>query len=164
MRAEQALSNLLKEKQLTVSLVESVTCGLATHKLGSVSNTSDILKGSIIAYNEDIKVSVMNVSKNLIRKHTAESQQVTNELARQLFKIMNADVSIAITGLSAPGGSETKSKPVGTIFISIFFRKKMYRLKTHHRGSSLEIKIKACKDVFEFAKRVVRSQKPEVRS
>jgi nicotinamide-nucleotide amidase len=155
MRAEQKLSNLLKEKKLTLALVESVTCGLATHKLGTISNTSDILKGSVIAYDEGIKIKVMNISKALLKKYSAESQEVTDALAKSIYKMMNADLSVAITGLAAPGGSETKNKPVGTIFISVLFRNKVHRLKSLYRGSPLSIKLKACRDLYSFTYDVI---------
>jgi len=42
-RAEQILANFLKENGLTISFAESITCGLASHKLGSVSGTSEAM-------------------------------------------------------------------------------------------------------------------------
>lgn len=150
MRSEQQLVNLLKAKQLTISFAESISCGLAAHKLATVSGTSEILMGSAVCYNENVKTKLLRVSKSLIEKHTAESQPVTDQLALNLGKIIPADICAAVTGLAAPGGSETKLKPVGTVFMSMVFRNNMFKLKKKFKGSPLDIRTKACDELFKF--------------
>ncbi len=44
--------------------------------------------------------------------------QVTTALAKNLPKLIKADIHVAITGLASAGGTETKDKPVGTIFFA----------------------------------------------
>lgn len=149
-RPVQILSNLLKDKNLTIAFAESMTCGLIAHQFGTVSNTSDILMGSIVCYNEDVKIHLLKVKKSLIKVHSAESQKVTDALALNLSKIIPADIHAAITGLAAPGGSETKLKPVGTVFYSLLYRKRIYRMKKKLNGSPLRIKEKACEHFFKF--------------
>jgi nicotinamide-nucleotide amidase len=157
-RAEQLLTNLLKKNKLTIALAESMTCGLAAHKLGTISGTSEILTGSIVCYSERVKTGLLRIKKLLIEKHTAESQKVTDALALNLSKIITADIHAAITGLAAPGGSESKSKPVGTVFYSIFFKGHLYRMKTKFNGSPLQVKEKACRRFFKFTTRILKSQ------
>ena len=43
--------------------------------------------------------------------------EVTRAITLGLSKLIDADIHIGITGLTAPGGSETQEKPVGTMFI-----------------------------------------------
>jgi nicotinamide-nucleotide amidase len=127
-----------------------MSCGLATHKLGTVPDTSEILMGSIICYCEDVKCGILKIKKQVIKKHTAESQIVTDQLAKNLKKLIKADIHAAITGLASPGGTETKTKPVGTVFISFIFRNKMYRHKDRFYGSPNDIKKKACQAMFTY--------------
>jgi nicotinamide-nucleotide amidase len=156
-RPEQALAGLLKKKELTIAFAESMTCGLAAHKLGTVPDTSEILMGSIVCYCEDVKCGILKIKKQLIKKHTAESQVVTDQLARNLKRLIKADIHAAITGLASPGGTETKAKPVGTVFISFIFKKKLHRHKKRFYGSPNTIKEKACKAMFSFiAKELAR--------
>src|ERR1051325_1459132 len=108
-RPEQALADLLKENELTIAFAESMTCGLAAHKLGTVPDTSEILMGSIVCYCEDVKCGILKIKKQLIKKHTAESQIVTDLLAKNLKKLIKADIHAAITGLASHGGTETKT-------------------------------------------------------
>ena len=144
------LVKLCIAKKLTIALAESITCGLACHQLNIVKGTSEILMGSIVCYNEKVKTGLMKVNPSLIEKYSAESQEVTDALAKNLHKIIKAHIYAAITGLAAPGGSETKSKPVGTVFFSILFNGKLLQQKKIFRGSPLEIKKKSCKELYSL--------------
>ena len=156
-RPEQLLVNLLKEKKLNISFAESMTCGLAAHKLGTVAGTSEVFEGSIICYSEDVKTRLIKVKKKLIKKFTAESKEVADALAKNLKKIIKSDIHAGIVGLASEGGSETKAKPVGTVFISVLFKKKLFRLRKKFNGSPLEIKEKACAELFRFVVRILKT-------
>jgi len=65
------LVKLLLEKKLTIAFAESMTCGLITHQLNTVKGTSQVLKGSVICYSEEVKKNLLSVSSKLIEKHTA---------------------------------------------------------------------------------------------
>ena len=155
-RSEQQLLDFLKDHNLKIAFAESMTCGMAAMRLGNVSGTSDAFLGSIVCYDSSVKISLLNVPASMIAKYSAESQQVTDNLARHLTKKMGCDVSAAITGLAAPGGSETKQKPVGTIFISVYIKRRLYRKKKKFNGSPEEIKIKTCRELFKFTLYVLR--------
>lgn len=156
-RITNKLVKFLQKQNLTIAFAESMSCGLLTHQLNKVKGTSDVLKGSIICYSEDVKTGVLNVPKLLIKKHTAESQLVTDSLAKNLRSIIRADVCAAITGLAASGGSECASKPVGTVFYSIFFDRRIFKEKNTFRGTSLEIKKKACENFYKFIYKTIES-------
>jgi nicotinamide-nucleotide amidase len=149
-RTVNRLITKMLEEKLTLALAESVTCGLAAHQLSTVKGTSDVLKGSIVCYNEEVKKDLLKIKKSTIEKHTAESANVTKELALSLRKVIKADIHAAITGLASPGGSETKSKPVGTAFYAISFRNKIYTFRKRFRGSPLEIRKKMCNKFYQL--------------
>jgi len=149
------LVKLLLEKRLTLALAESATCGLVTHQLSTVKGTSEILEGSIVCYSEKVKKQLLGVSQNLLKKYFAESQQVTDALVRHLRNLIPATVHVSITGLTTSGASENKYKPVGTIFISVFYKNKLHRRRKLFRGSPLAIKKKACLEVFQFIKEIL---------
>lgn len=135
---------------LTLALAESITCGLASHQLNIVKGTSDVFMGSIVCYNESVKKKLLKIDPALIKKYTAESREVTDQLVKNLGKLFEADVYGAITGLATSDGSETKNKPVGTVFISILFRGKLTHQKIKFHGQPLEIKKKACKQLYKM--------------
>jgi len=146
----QKFAKILKEHHLTIAVAESITCGYISHKLGSIRDTSEIFMGSIICYNEKVKTKLLKVKKSMIKQYTCESQEVTDALVISISKRIPADIHGAITGLANRGASETKSKPVGTVFYAFLFRGKLFRLKKKFNGSPMEIKQKATEHFFKF--------------
>jgi PncC family amidohydrolase len=144
------LLQLLQDKKLTLALAESVTCGLATHQLNIAEGTSEVLMGSIVCYNEKVKTSLLKVDPELIKNCTAESQEVTDALAKNLPALIPADIHAAITGLCVKGGSETKDKPVGTIFFTIVLNGKLIQQRKVFMGTPLSIKEQACEELYQM--------------
>ena len=144
----QKLMKVLTEKKLTLAFAESVTCGLAAHELNITPGTSKTLMGGVICYNEKVKTDLLKVDAELIKKFTAESQEVTDAMAQNLPQLIKADIYVAITGLNADGGSETPEKPVGTVFFSLLINGKLVQRRKLFNGSPMEIKKKACKEAY----------------
>jgi nicotinamide-nucleotide amidase len=155
-RPVQLLADFLKESNLTIAFAESMTCGMAAHILGTVSGTSDFFKGSIVCYDETVKMELLGINKKMIEKHTAESQKVTDALTKNLKKLITADIYASVTGLSAPGGSETAAKPVGTVFYCAYYKNKYYRKRKLFKGAPLVIKKKACDELFKFILKLLK--------
>jgi len=139
-----------QDNRLTMAFAESVTCGLAAHQLSQVKGSSEAFKGSLVCYNGDVKTNVLKIPKTMIDKFTAESQEVTDAMAKKLKRLINADVYAAVTGLASEGGSETKTKPVGTVFFSVMYKNKLFRQRKLFRGNALQIKKKACDELYSF--------------
>lgn len=140
----------LKERDLGLALAESVTCGLAAHLLAGVPGTSEVLKGSIVCYTPEVKTGLMGVSETLTERYSCESMEVTEALVKKLPKLMRADIYAAITGLASKGGSESPEKPVGTVFLVIRYKRKLFRQKKVFRGSPLSIRKKACFELYRM--------------
>lgn len=156
-KINNTLVRLLLKNELTIAFAESVTCGMAAHQLSTVIGTSSVLKGSIVCYHESVKKDLFKVPAGVIRKHTTESQQVTNLLVKKLATLIDADIYAAITGLAAPGGSETKTKPVGTIFFSVLYKRKLYTLRKKLTGTPTRIRKKACNNLYQFILDILHS-------
>jgi nicotinamide-nucleotide amidase len=153
-----ALVNTLKQQNLTLAIAESMTCGMATDKLSGVKGISDVLRGSVVCYTPEVKIKLMGIKKSMIDRYTCESMEVTTELARKLSKLMPADIYAAITGLASPGGSETKRKPVGTVFLCVQYKKKVYKQKKVFKGSPIKIKRQTCHALYDFISHIVKKK------
>lgn len=140
----------LQEKNLTLALAESVTCGLAAHQLNIAEGTSEVFMGSIVCYNEKVKTDLLKVDPEIIKKYSAESQEVTDELVKNLPCLIKADIYGAITGLCVKGGSETPEKPVGTVFFSVLFNGKLIQQREVFMGTPQAIKEKACSNLYKI--------------
>ncbi|WP_419698782.1 CinA family protein [Mucilaginibacter sp. NFX135] len=130
---------LLKEKHLTIAFAESATAGRVSAEFSLIPECGDILKGGIVCYDACIKQEVLGVPQELVEKYTPESAEITRELAIRLGNFMKADIQVAITGLTMPGGSETPEKPVGTMFIHALINGNHLASSEVYKGTPEEI-------------------------
>jgi nicotinamide-nucleotide amidase len=115
---EQLLGNLLIAGGRTVSTAESCTGGNIAHVFTSLSGSSSFFKGSIVAYANEVKENVLQVNSADIETFGAVSQQVVEQMAVGVRKLLKTDVAIATSGIAGPtGGSD--EKPVGTTWIAV---------------------------------------------
>lgn len=115
---EKLLGNLLKSKGFTVSTAESCTGGYIAHRFTSIPGSSEFFKGSVVAYANEIKQSVLKVSKSDIDNFGAVSRSVVEQMAIGVRTLLQSDVAIATSGIAGPTGG-TVEKPVGTVWIAV---------------------------------------------
>lgn len=144
------LVKVLEASGKTIALAESITAGLACAKLAVYKGVSDALAGAVVCYTPEVKCALLNVPQSVIDEHSCESQEVTDSITRGLEKLMLADIHAGITGLAAPGGSETAQKPVGTVFFSVLVNGKVHRRREQYKGTPSEIREQACDGLFGF--------------
>ncbi len=113
---EEVLGAQLKDAGRTVASAESATGGLIGHRLTGVSGSSDYYEGSVVAYANAVKRSVLGVSANVIEEHGAVSEPVAVQMAEGVRDRLDVDVAVATTGIAGPTGG-TPEKPVGTVWL-----------------------------------------------
>ncbi len=111
------IKELIKRKESLV-FAESCSGGLLSASITSIPGSSQVFKGSIISYSNNLKQSLLNVPENLIKKFGAVSEEVAENMAINAKEKLNSDWSIAISGIAGPSGGN-KEKPVGLVYISI---------------------------------------------
>ena len=139
---EIEIGALLTEKKLTISCAESCTGGLLTDRLTNVAGSSAYVKGSVIAYANEIKINVLRVKAETIENFGAVSRQTAQELSENVRQILNTDIGVSITGIAGPGGG-TPEKPLGTVYIGISGPNGDRVQKFKFNGNRKEIKEKA---------------------
>ena len=139
----------LRDKKLTIAFAESVTGGMLISEFVKAKGVSDVLLGSIVTYAEEVKQKVLGVKKQTLKLYTAESQQVTNEMVLGLQKLLNAEMCVAVTGLSGQGASETSEKPVGTIFFSIYCKSRVEEFRQEFSKEEGDIRKQAADFIFQ---------------
>ena len=77
----EELVELLKDKNITISTIESFTGGFFAKLITDISGSSQIFYGGIVTYKTSIKSDVLGVDKNIIDKYGVVSQEVANEMA-----------------------------------------------------------------------------------
>lgn len=120
---QEAIGKHLTSNKQTLSLAESCTGGYISHFITSVPGSSVYFKGSVIAYSNDIKESILKVKPETLRDYGAVSEETVKEMAEGIRQKFNTDYAVATSGVAGPGGG-TADKPVGTIWIAIADRNK----------------------------------------
>ncbi len=115
---EEEIGVLLKEKRLSLGIVESATGGLISHLITNVPGSSDYYKGSITAYSNSTKIKLVGVSEATIQRYGAVSHQVAEELARGGRRVLESDICLSDTGIAGPSGA-TAEKPVGLFYLGL---------------------------------------------
>ncbi len=113
---ERAAKQLITNK-LTIAFAESATAGRLAAEFSLAKDAGKFLKGALVCYDACLKEDILKVDKQLVDRFTPESAEVTRAIAKGLANLIPADIHIGVTGLTAPGGSETSEKPVGTMFV-----------------------------------------------
>jgi len=115
---EDLIGNLLISKGLVVATAESCTGGNIAHRFTSIPGSSAFFKGSVVAYSNEVKTSVLRVSADDLEEQGAVSQVVVEQMALGVRRLLKTDVAIATSGIAGPTGGSI-DKPVGTVWISV---------------------------------------------
>ena len=114
---ETVIGKLLAQKNKTMCTAESCTGGHIAHMITSVPGSSNYFMGSVVSYSNSIKVRLLGVDEKLIGKEGAVSESVARAMAEGARRLMDADYSLATSGIAGPAGG-TDEKPVGTLWIA----------------------------------------------
>ncbi len=115
---EMVLGNQLKAFGLTLAVAESCTGGLLSHRLTNSPGSSEYFVGGVVSYSNNLKVGLLGVQQETLKKHGAVSEETAREMAAGIRSKTHADVGIGITGIAGPGGG-TEEKPVGLVYIGM---------------------------------------------
>jgi nicotinamide-nucleotide amidase len=107
---------LLRERGLTLSTAESATGGLVAARLTAVPGSSDVFRGSVVAYANDVKTRELGVSTEVLAAHGAVSAETAEAMAEGVRRRLETDVGVSDTGIAGPGGG-TPEKPVGLVYL-----------------------------------------------
>ncbi|MFV5342133.1 CinA family protein [Acinetobacter oleivorans] len=125
---------LLAQEKIKIALFESASAGYLAYRFSLSPYSGDILIGSLVSYDLRVKENTLHISPELIEKYTPESMQVTVEMIKKGKELLHADLYISCTGLLKKGGSESKEKPVGTFFYSIYYKNNFYNFRRLFKG------------------------------
>lgn len=117
-RLEEEIAILLKERGLTIAIAESSTGGLISHLITNVPGSSDYYKGTVVAYDNEVKIKILGVKRETLEEHKSVSYETAEEMAQGVRKALGTDIGLSDTGIAGPTGG-TPEKPVGLFYIGI---------------------------------------------
>ena len=137
---ERIVGAILRRNKKTLATAESCTGGKIAQMITSVPGSSKYFLGSVVAYSDYVKKSVLGVTETSLKNHGAVSRQVVEQMARGIIKRYGADYAIATSGIAGPDGG-TPGKPVGTTWIAVASDEKtqsaLFNLGDH-RGRNIQ--------------------------
>ena len=116
----ERLVDLLKKRELTLSCAESCTGGLIAQTITDVGGCSEVFMGGVVSYANDVKINILGVSADDIKRHGAVSETVAKQMAEGVKRVCKTDIGISSTGIAGPGGG-TPDKPVGTVYVGFSY-------------------------------------------
>ena len=114
----------------TLVTAESLTGGGIGAVLTAVPGASNVYKGGVISYTDEVKREVLGVPGAYLKTFGAVSAPVAEGLAVGVRDLLHADVAVSVTGLAGPTGDEF-GNPVGTVFIG-YADTKGVSVEEHH--------------------------------
>jgi nicotinamide-nucleotide amidase len=106
---EHAVGDALAQRDLTLSVAESVTGGLIASRLVNVPGAGEWFKGAVVAYDSEIKFSVLGV-----RRGPVVCLECATQMAEGVRRLTGSDVGIATTGVAGPDPQEEVAP--GTVY------------------------------------------------
>ncbi|WMJ22126.1 CinA family protein [Paludicola sp. MB14-C6] len=152
----QQLVEKLNDLQFTIATAESCTGGMVAQYITSVSGASSVFDCGVISYANRIKEQELNVSHQNLVEYGAVSEQVCKQMAGGILHKANADVGISVTGIAGPTGG-TKEKPVGTVYIGVATKSKVFCKRLNLEGNREDIRKQTVQCLFEMTLQVLET-------
>jgi nicotinamide-nucleotide amidase len=95
----------------SIATAESCTAGRVAEVLAGVEKASDFLRGGLVAYQDEVKRDLLGV-----RAESVLSAQAAEEMAAGAARLLDADVTVATTGVA--GDVSEEGTPPGTVYIA----------------------------------------------
>ena len=147
----QVVLELCRARGIRLAVAESCTGGLLGARITSISGSSDVFLGGVLAYDNSVKTRQLGVEPSVLESHGAVSEEVAVSMARGVRERLSADIGIAVTGIAGPGGG-TAEKPVGTVWIALDGRVATAR-RLRLIGDRAEIRQRAVQAALDLVRR-----------
>lgn len=135
----QKLAGFFLDRGIFLSTAESCTGGLVGHLLTNEPGSSSWYRGGVVAYSNELKVSLLGVSRKSLEEHGAVSSHCVLNMVRGVCRLTGSEAGIAVSGIAGPGGG-TLHKPVGTVYIGWGLCNEFWWAKSDFSGNRQEIK------------------------
>jgi nicotinamide-nucleotide amidase len=115
---EQAVMDVMKSRNLSLSTAESCTGGYIAHLMTKHPGSSAVFQGGAVTYSNELKMSVLGVQASTLMEFGAVSEQTVKEMAIGALQNFKTNYAISVSGIAGPDGG-TPDKPVGTVWIAV---------------------------------------------
>ena len=143
-------SNVLKKLQgKTLVTAESCTGGGIGAAITAIPGSSEVYKGGIISYTNEVKQKLLGINPILLKNLGAVSAPIAEAMAIGARNGLNADIAVSVTGLAGPGGDD-RGNPVGLVFIGYVDEKRILSRRFVFEGDREEVRRQAVEEALKL--------------
>jgi len=144
----------LKAKGLTLGTAESITGGLIAKRVTDLPGASQVFKGGVVSYTNEMKHAVLGVGQELLDEFGAVSQQVAAAMAQGARRVLGCDIALASTGVAGPDRDD-RDNPVGTVFVAIATQEGVYVRPLHLAPHAMRerLRVQSASHALDLARR-----------
>ena len=150
-----ALTELLRQRGITVAVAESLTGGLIGAELTGASGSGDFFLGALVCYATRSKSEVAGVDPAILDGPGPVSEEAAAALAKAAAHRFGADLGLSATGVAGP--AEQDGRPVGTIFVGAAFEGRTEVRPVTGYGDRSNIRTIAMNSALDLGRRVIES-------
>lgn len=154
-RDEETLASviidLLRHRQSTLAVAESLTGGLTQTLITEVPGASDVLQGGVVAYSNEIKEQILGVSPTLIEAHSEVSREVAEAMAQGARQRFGSDFALSLTGEAGP--RPNSKAEVGTVWIGLANGTRTEAFRREYHGDRDAIRRRAAHAALDILRR-----------
>lgn len=149
---EQIVLFYLEMRGSTLSVAESITGGLISERLTSISGASRSFFGGAIVYSNELKSEFANVPPSVLERHGAVSREAAEAMAEGIRERCDTTLGVGVTGIAGPSGG-TEEKPVGLVYIAVSDGKKTDVVERRFSGDRERIRSYAAQTALDLVRR-----------
>jgi nicotinamide-nucleotide amidase len=163
---EQAIESIVladaRAQAWMIAAAESCTGGLVSARLTSVPGSSEVFKGGVVAYDDEIKLELLHVPADVIERHGAVSAEAAAAMARGAAATLGTNVAVSVTGVAGPGGGSAE-KPVGLVYLHAVTPFVSRGIELRLPGNRDAVRRRAAASALHFLRRVLTQSRHEAR-
>jgi nicotinamide-nucleotide amidase len=163
---EQAIEEIVladsRAQTWDIAAAESCTGGLVSARLTSVPGSSDVFRGGIVAYDDEIKLELLHVPADVIERHGAVSADTAEAMAHGAAEALGTEVAVSVTGVAGPGGGSPE-KPVGLVYLHALTPFVSRGIELRLPGNRDAVRRRAAASALHLLRRVLAQSRHEAR-
>lgn len=153
----RSLTEMLIERGLTITTMESITSGQIASLITDTEGASAVLKGAYVTYSNEAKI-LQGVPREVIDKYSVYSMETAEAMAEACRKSYGADIGIGVTGTAGnrdPANPE--SSVPGEVYFAVSLKGEMVSQKRTMGTYSArqELKFAIAEEVFQTLKKLL---------
>lgn len=148
---------LLRVRQQTVAVAESLTGGLLGAAITDIAGASAVFRGGVIAYATELKTALLGVPAGLLAERGAVDPDVAAAMADGVRERLGAAVGVATTGVAGPDPADGK-RP-GTVHIAVSAEGALVARALALTGGRGEVRRQAVREALGLLHEVLREEK-----